>query len=216
LSTASETIDESAEEAAPRPSLSMRAKRLLIAPLLLLRRLRRPKAAPESEESDEARPGARDARREESDEEAQAPAAPPLWRRLLPYGLVLLAGAAAGGGAIHWLSAQVIASQSAELDERQDEVARLKGVLAGYDKMVLQNHKKLEAEQGKRAEIENRLAIAQTDLTRRPPPGEARNTGGTQGPASNASGAGKTADCTLRPGSVGNTLKACLEKFNRQ
>lgn len=206
---------ESDEEAAPRPGLVLRAKRLLIAPLLLLRRLRQPKAAPESEASEEAKPRARNAGREEPDGAEQAPATPPLWRRTLPYGLVLLAGAIGGGSTVYWLSAQVIALQAAELGEQNDDLTRLKGVLAGYDKMVLQNHKKLEAEQGKRAEIENRLAIAQTDLTRRPPPGEARHTG-TQGPVSNASGAGKTSDCTLRPGSVGNTLKACLEEFNRQ
>lgn len=207
---------ESDEETAPRPGLVLRAKRLLIAPLRLLRRLRRSKAAPEHEISEEAKPRARNAGREETGEAEQAPAAaPPLWRRALPYGLVLLAGAVGGGSAVYWLSAQVIALQAAELDEQNDDLTRLKGVLAGYDKMVLQNHKKLEAEQGKRAEIENRLAIAQTDLTRRPPPGETRNTG-TQGPASNANGAGKAADCTLRPGSVGSALKACLEEFNRQ
>lgn len=203
------------EEAAPRPGLVLRAKRLLIAPLLLLRRLRRPKAAPESEASEESKPRARNAGREESDEAEQAPAAPSLWRRMLPYGLVLLAGSIAGGGAIYWLSAQVIAFQSAELGEQNEEIARLKGVLAGYDRMMLKNSKKLEEEQGKRAETENRLAIAQTDLTRRPPPAEARNTG-TQGPAANASGAGKSADCTLRSGSIGSTLKSCLEEFNRR
>ena len=206
---------ESDDDAASRLGLVLRAKRLLIAPLLLLRRLRRPKAAPESEASEEAKPRTRNAGREETDEAEQAPAAPPLWRRALPYGLVLLAGAVGGGSAVYWLSAQVIALQAAELGEQNDDLTRLKGVLAGYDKMVLQNHKKLEAEQGKRAEIENRLAIAQTDRTGRPPPGETRNTG-TQGPAKNASGAGKAADCTLRPGSVGSTLKACLEEFNRQ
>lgn len=202
---------ESAEEAAPRPGLVLRAKRLLIAPLLLLRRLRRAKAAPESEETEAPKPRARSAGREETREEVQAPAAPPLWRRMLPYGLVLLTGAVAGGGAIYWLSAQIIAFQSAELGEQDEEIARLKGVLAGYDKMMLKNSRKLEDEQGKRAEIENRLAIAQTDLTRRPPPGEGRATG-----AQAAAGAGKAADCTLRRGSIGSTLKACLEEFNRQ
>ena len=202
---------ESAEEAAPRPGFVLRAKRLLIAPLLLLRRLRRAKAAPESEEAEAPKPRARNAGREDTHEEEQAPAAPPLWRRMLPYGLVLLTGTVAGGGAIYWLSAQVIALQSAELGEQNEEIARLKGVLAGYDKMMLKNSKKLEDEQGKRAEIENRLAIAQTDLTRRPPPGEGRGTGGQA-----AAGAGKAADCTLRRGSIGSTLKACLEEFNRQ
>lgn len=201
------------EEAAPRPGLVLRAKRLLLAPLLLLRRLRQPKT--ETAEAEEARPDATDKRREAADEDAEAPAAPPLWRRMLPYGLLLLAGAVAGGSAIYWLSAQVIALQSAELGEQNDEIARLKGVLAGYDRMMLKNSRKLEEEQGKRAETENRLAIAQTDLTRRPPPAEGRTTS-TQGPAANASGGGKAADCTLRPGSVGNTLKACLEEFNRQ
>ncbi|MBI4988203.1 MAG: hypothetical protein HZC23_05210 [Rhodocyclales bacterium] len=206
LSAASESDDE----AAPRPGLVLRAKRLLIAPLLLLKRLRRAKATPE-DEAEEASPGARNARRAESDDATEAPAAPPLWRRFLPYGLVLLAGAVAGGGAIYWLSAQVIALQATELGERQDEIARLKGVLAGYDRMMLKNSRKLEEEQGKRAETENRLAIAQTDLTRRPPPGDARGTGGQA-----AAGAGKAADCTLRPGSIGSTLKGCLEEFNRQ
>lgn len=194
----------------PRPGLVLRVKRLLIVPLRLLRRLRRPKAAPESEEAEEAKPRARNAGREETHEEEQAPAAPPLWRRLMPYGLVLLTGAA-GGGAIYWLSAQIIAFQSAELGEQNEEIARLKGVLAGYDKMMLKNSRKLEDEQGKRAETENRLAIAQTDLTRRPPPGESRGTGGQA-----AASAGKAADCTLRRGSIGSTLKACLEEFNRQ
>lgn len=216
MSTASESIDEETDEAAPRPGLVLRAKRLLTAPLLLLRRLRRPKAAGEDETPEEAGPGARDARRRDAEETEKAPAAAPsLWRRLLPYGLVLLAGAAAGGGAIYWLSAQIIAHQSTELGEQQDEVTRLKGMLAGYDKIVIENHKKLEAEKGKRAELGDRLAIAQTDLSRRSPP-EAGSSGGAQDSAGSPAGAGKTADCTLRPGSVGNTLKACLEEFNRK
>ena len=216
MSATSKTVDEPAEEAAAPPSLALRAKRLLIAPLLLLRRLRQPKVAEEREDAEEARPGARSARRDASDETDKAPvAAPPLWRRLLPYGLVLLAGTAVGGGAIYWLSAQVITHQSAELSEQQDEVTRLKGVLAGYDKLTLENHKKLEAEKGKRAELGNRLAIAQSDLTRRPPSEDGRGTG-AGGSSGNAADAGKTADCTLRPGSIGSTLKACLEEFNRQ
>ena len=214
MPTASETVDETDEEAAPRPSLVLRLKRLLSAPFLLLGRLRRSRAELEETEAEEARPDRRDARREETEAETEAQAVPPLWRRLLPYGLLLLAGASAGGGGIYWLSAQEIARQSTALDERQDEIARLKGVLAGYDKMVLQNHKKLEAEQGKRAEIENRLSMAQADLTRRPAPREAPAASSAPGQR-NPTEAGKTGDCTLRPGSVGSTLKSCLEEFNR-
>jgi len=214
LSTASETVDETEEDAAPRPSLVLRLKRLLVAPLLLLRRLRRPKAVAEGEEAEGAEPDARNARREEGDEEAEAPAAPPRWRRLLPYGLALLAGAGAGGGGISWLSAQVIARQAAELGEQEEEVARLKGVLAGYDQLVLQNKKKLEEEQGKRVELENRLALAQADLARQPPP--VTSSASAPGPSKNAAGAGKAGDCTLRPGSIGDTLKGCLEEFNRR
>lgn len=210
MSTAGEIADEAEEAAAPRPGFVLRLKRLLVAPLLLLRQLRRSRTEPEEVEAEEARPGRRDARREE----AEAPAAPPLWRRLLPYGLVLVAGAAAGGGAIYWLSAQVIARQSTELGEQQDEIVRLKGMLAGYDKLVLQNRKKLEEEQGKRVELENRLAMAQADLTRQPPAGS-RSTG-VQNPSRSSAEPGKTADCTLRPGSIGSTLQGCLEEFNRQ
>lgn len=148
---------------------------------------------------------------EETEAETEAPAVPPLWRRLPSCGLLLLAGAGVGGSGMYWLSAQEIARQSTALDERQDEIARLKGVLAGYDKMVLQNHKKLEAEQGKRAEIENRLSMAQADLTRRPAAPAASSAPGQRNPTE----AGKTGDCTLRPGSIGSTLKDCLAEFNR-
>ncbi len=224
MSAASKTVDEPAEEAAAPPSLALRAKRLLIAPLLLLKRLRRPKAVKQSEEAEEAQPRAGNARRGASEETETAPAAAlPLWRRLLPYGLLLLAGTAAGGGAIYWLSAQVIAHQSTELSEQADDIARLKGVLAGYDRMMLENHRKLETEKGKRAELGNRLAIAQSDLTRRPPPREAPaapsvaapSASGQPSPARGQTEAGKTGDCTLRPGSIGSTLKSCLEEFNR-
>ena len=58
----------------------------------------------------------REDRRVTVDEDAGVRAAPPRWRRLLPYGLVLLVGIAAGGGTLYWLSAQVIARQAAELD----------------------------------------------------------------------------------------------------
>jgi hypothetical protein len=209
LSTASETVDEAEDGAIPRPGLVLRLKRLLAAPLLLLRRLRQPKAEAE-EEAAEAEPDRRNTRREESDEEAEVPAAPSPWRRLLPYGLVLLAGAGAGGGGMYWLSAQVIARQTAELGEQQEEVARLKGVLAGYDQLVLQNRKKLEEEQSRRVALENRLAMAQADLTRQPA------AGGRGAPAQAAAGQpGKAGDCTLRPGSIGSTLKDCLAEFNR-
>ena len=77
MSTASETVDETEEEAAPRPSLVLRLKRLLVAPLLLLRRLRRPKVETEGEEAEDAKPDARDARREEGDEEEHLPASFP-------------------------------------------------------------------------------------------------------------------------------------------
>ena len=207
MSTASETVDESEAEAAPRPGLVLRLKRLLAAPLLLLRRLRRPKAGTYGEEAD--------ADRGDEEDAAGSPAAPPLWRRLLPYGLVLLAGAAAGGAAIYGLSAQVVARQAAELNARQDEAMRLKGVLAGYDKLMLQTRKKLEEEQGKRAELENRLAMAQSDLLRPSQPPAGRG-GGDQGASRSAAVTGKMADCTLRPGSAGATLKDCLAEFNRQ
>lgn len=215
MSAASKSVDEPVEEASPPPGLALRAKRLLIAPLLLLKRMRRSKAADENEETEEAGPSQRNTRREEADTEEAAPTAPPLWRRLLPYGLVLLAGIAAGGGTIYWLSAQIIAHQSAELGEQQQEVTRLKGMLAGYDQMMLETHKKLEAEKGKRAELGNRLAIAQSDLTRRPPTEERRNTG-PQGSSGNPTDAGPGGDCTLHPGSIGSTLKACLDEFNRR
>ena len=209
MSTASETVDEAEDGAIPRPGLVLRLKRLLAAPLLLLRRLRQPKAEAE-EETAEAMPDRRGARCEEVDEATEIPAAPPPWRRLLPYGLVLLAGAGAGGGGMYWLSAQVIARQTAELDEQQEEVARLKGVLAGYDQLVLQNRRKLEEEQSRRVALENRLAMAQADLTRQPA------AGGRGAPAQAAAGQpGKAGDCTLRPGSIGSTLKDCLAEFNR-
>lgn len=209
MSTASETADEAEEGAMPRPSLALRLKRLLAAPVLLLRRLRQHGAEP-GEETAEATPDRRDARGEEVDDAAEAPAAPPAWRRLLPYGLVLLAGAGAGGGGMHWFSAQVIARKTAELGEQQAEVVRLKGLVAGYDQLVLQNRKKLEEEQSRRVMLENRLAMAQADLTRQPP------SGGRGAQAQAATGQpGKAGDCTLRPGSVGSTLKDCLAEFNR-
>jgi tRNA A37 N6-isopentenylltransferase MiaA len=63
---------------------------------------------------------------------------------LLPYLLAALAGAASAGGATAWLSAQVVSRQSAELEAQEEEIARLKGVLAGYDKMMLKSSKKLD------------------------------------------------------------------------
>lgn len=209
MSTASETVDDTEEGAMPRPSLVLRLKRLLAAPLLMLRRLRQPRAEAE-EGTTETAPDRRGARGEEADEAAEVPAAPLPWRRLLPYGLVLLAGAGAGGGGMYWLSAQVIARQTTELGEQQEEVARLKDVLAGYDQLVLQNRKKLEEEQSRRVALENRLAMAQADLTRQPA------AGGRGAPALAAAGQpGKAGDCTLRPGSIGSTLKDCLAEFNR-
>ena len=95
MSAASKTVDEPAEEAAPPPGLALRAKRLLIAPLLLLGRLRQSKASETDEEAEAVPPAPRNARRSEADEAEAAPAAPPWWRRLLPYGLVLLAGTVA-------------------------------------------------------------------------------------------------------------------------
>ncbi|MBX3647090.1 MAG: hypothetical protein KF853_07180 [Rhodocyclaceae bacterium] len=211
MSAASKTVDEPAEEAAPPPGLALRAKRLLIAPLLLLGRLRQSKASETDEEAEDVPPDPRNARRSEADEAEAAPAAPPWWRRLLPYGLVLLAGIVAGGGGIYWLSAQIISHQAAALTEQDDEIARLKGVLAGYDRLMLENHRKLEAEKGKRAELGNRLAIAQSDLTRRTPPEDDHGTDATGHAVP-----GKGLDCTLRAGSISGTLKACLKEFNRK
>lgn len=215
MSAASDIVDETEAEAAPRPGLVVRLKRLLAAPWLLLRRLRRARADAEEIEAAEDEPVRRDAQHDATEEETEAPAAPSRWRRLLPYALVLLAGTAAGGGTLYWLSAQVIARQAAELDAQQSEVARLKGLVAGYDKLTLQNKKKLEEEQGKRAELENRLAMAQAELTRPPPPAAVRSAGAAPA-AGRAADPGKAADCTLRPGTIGSTLKSCLEEFNRR
>jgi hypothetical protein len=214
MNAASETVDEAGEEAgeelAPKPGFVLRLKRLLALPLRLLGRLRKPQ---EVDAEEDAAPDAGRDRREASDESEALPAAPPLWRRILPYALVLLAGATAGGGALYALSARVIAHQSARLAEQAEEVARLKDVLAGYDRMTLQQKKKLDEEQGRRAELQNRLATAQADLARghaspAPEPGAATAAGGSHV-------RGQSGDCTLRPGSIGSTLKACLEKFNR-
>lgn len=211
MPAASETIDESAAEATPRPSLALRAKRLLIAPLLLLRRLRRTRAQEEVAEPETARPHDRSARHGKADGAETPAATTPFWRRFLPYAMVLLAGIAAGGGGSFWLSAKIIAHQSAELSGQEGEIARLKGMLAGYDKMMLDSHRKLEAEKGKQAELGNRLAIAQSDLAQRPQREVNRH---ADAPAQ--AGTGKTLDCTLRPGSIGSTLRACLEEFNRK
>jgi hypothetical protein len=214
LSTASDTVDESEAEAAPRPGLAVRLKRLLAAPVLLLRRLRRARTEAVEIEAEAELPDRRDARRDEAVEEDASAPVPPRWRRLLPYGLALLAGLALGGGSLYGLSAQVIARQAAELNEQQAEVARLKGLVAGYDQLVLQNKKKLEEEQSKRVALENRLATAQADLARQPASGS--GSGGRGTPAQTAAGQpGKAGDCTLRPGSIGSTLKDCLAEFNR-
>lgn len=219
MSSASHTVEEPDEEAPPKPSLGLRLKRLLVAPLLLLRRLRKPAPA-EAAEEDDAPPARRRARgREVEAEEAEAtPAGPPLWRRALPYAIAGALGAAAAGGAVSWLSGQIIARQSAQIAGQEDDIARLRGVLAGYDKMMLQNKKKLEEEQGRRAEAENRLAMAQTDLARRAAPRETAAAPGTASPrgaAARPADPGKTGDCTLRPGTAGSTLKGCLDEFNR-
>lgn len=216
MSTASETVDESEAGAAPKPGLILRLRRLLAAPLSLLERLRRRKPEAEDAEAESAETGKRDAGREEvKSEEAEAPAAPPPWRRLLPYGLVLLAGAAAGGGGIYWLSSQVVARQAAELGEQQAEVARLKDILAGYDKLILQDRKKMEEEKARRAELENRLAAAQAEQLRPPAPAESRADAAARKPAASATEAGKGGNCTLRPGTIGSSLKDCLAEFNR-
>lgn len=216
MSTASETVDETEAEAAPRPGLVLRLRRLLGAPLLLLERLRRPKPAAEEAEGEIAESGSRDGGNETTDEELEAPAARPLWRRLPPYAIVLALGAAAGGGGTYWLSTQAIARQAAELVEQRAEAARLKDILAGYDKLILQNRKKLEEEQGKRAELENRLATAQAELMRRPPaPAESRADAAARKPAASPAEAGKGGNCTLRPGTIGSSLKDCLAEFNR-
>jgi len=220
MPTASQAIEESAEEAPPKPSLGLRLKRLLIAPLLLLRRLRKPAPAEAAEEDDAPPVRGRERGRKEEAEEAEAvPARPPLWRRALPYAVVFALGAAAAGGAVSWLSGQAIARQAAIMAEQETDIERLRGVLAGYDKMMLQNRKKLEEEQGRRAEAENRLSIAQTDLARQAaPPAPVANGGTGTRPASRGGSAGsrdKTGDCTLRPGAAGSTLKGCLEEFNR-
>lgn len=198
MSTASDTIDDDASADAPRASLGLRLKRLLVVPLLMLRRLRGAKAG--------GKDGAMDAAEEDEGEAAR----PPLWRRLLPFGAVLLAGLAAGGGGAYWLSAGALAHQAAQLAEQQAETQRLKGVVAGYDGLMLQTRKKLEEEQSRRVAAENRLAMAQADLTRQPPAG----TGRPASPATGRDGGGKSLDCTLQPGSAGSSLKACLKEFN--
>lgn len=224
MPTASQAIEESAEEAPPKPSLGLRLKRLLVAPLLLLRRLRKPAPAEAAEEDDAPPSRGRERGRKEEAEEAEAvPARPPLWRRALSYAVVFALGAAAAGGAVFWLSGQVIARQAAIMAEQETDIERLRGVLAGYDRMMLQNKKKLEEEQGRRAEAENLLSIAQTNLARQaaPPASVApSNTAGSAGtrPTARGGSAGsrdKTGDCTLRPGAAGSTLKGCLEEFNR-
>lgn len=209
MSIASETIDETEAAASPRPSLALRLKRLVAAPLLLLHRLHRPPAQGGDEAADAEQ--ARGERGGAAVEDEAIAAGPSLWRRLLPYGAVLLAGIGAGGGTVYWLSVQAISRQTAALNEQQAEAARLRGVLAGYDKMMLQNRKKLDEELSRRVEAENRLAVAQADLTRQAPAAGNRRNGAQPG---NAAGAGKMADCTLSPGSIGSTLKGCLEEFN--
>jgi hypothetical protein len=214
--TASNTVEDSDDETPPKPSLGLRLKRLLVAPLLLLRRLRRTAPA-EAAADDEASPVRGRGREWESEEAVAVPAGPPLWRRALPHAIVFALGAAAAGGAVSWLAGQVIARQSALIAEQETDIARLRGVLAGYDRMMLQSRKKLEEEQGRRAEAENRLAMAQTDLARRAAPRETAagpGPGGTRAAARPAD-PGRTGDCTLRPGTAGSTLKGCLEEFNR-
>lgn len=125
----------------------------------------------------------------------------PRWRRLAPQAAAFALGAALAGTTAHWLGNAAAARQAERLAAQEAEVARLKGVLAGYDTLLLQSRRRLEEEQGRRLEAENRLARAQADLARRA--------------AAPPAGAGRSIDCTLHAGRAGHTLKDCLEAFNR-
>jgi hypothetical protein len=128
-------------------------------------------------------------------------------KRLLPCGVVLLAATATGVGVFFGWSAQRDAARAAELEALRAEVTRLKGMLAGYDRLALENRRRLEEEQSRRIALENRLAMAQAELKRTAAAG-AGNTAAAAKPA-------KAIDCTVRPGGLGKTLKECLAEFNR-
>lgn len=230
MSLSSGTIDEDEAGSAPAPGLTLRLKQWLIAPVRLLARLRHAKVSETGEDAEEVaarppphnrsnnRPHNRSNNRleEEAKQETVSATTPPLWRRLWPYGLVLLAGLAMGGGLMYALDAKVLAQKADELDRQAAEVTRLQALVAGYDKLVLKNDKVLASEKGRRAEAENRLASAQADLARLPQVDQGTRTDQTAGSAGQAVQGNQRGRCTLQSNSLGQTLKACLDEFNHR
>jgi len=219
-----EAIADDEERDAPPDGLPARLKRLLRAVIVAMRRVkqaiaarfqRAPAEGEEEAEADESHVDSRSASRPDSHrntradetDEAEEPVAAPRswWRSLAIYASVLLIGAGAGGSGAYYYLSDLIATRSVEITRQRNEIVR-------QAKYVAEAKRKIEAQQAKRIEAENRLALMLAD-GKIPQAGLAAgdSAGSSQGAADPHNG-----NCKLRSGDVGASLKDCIADFNRK
>lgn len=166
----------------------------------------------------------------EADDEAPAPRR---WRSRAAYAALLLAGISAGGGGTYFFFSGLVAKQSAEIGRKQETIEKQDALLAGYEKILVIDHRKLEEEQAKLQgqekaldhdartlkerkagleEAERRLAQLRQERANGDPRPSQPPPAGNRSPQADAARAGS---CDLRAGNVGATLKNCIEEFNR-
>lgn len=157
-----------------------------------------------------------------------APAAAPPRRRLVQlagYAAVLLAGASIGGAGAYALLAGALSEQSAEIGRQQEALAQQNALLAGYERILVLDHRQLEAEQARLAtqekafdadarKLEERKArLAETERRL----AQLRQERAAPAPAAGAKaadGAPRSGNCDLRGGNIGAALKSCIDEFN--
>jgi hypothetical protein len=164
--------------------------------------------------------------------EAVAGPAPRRWRSLPGYAAAILVGAVAAGSGAYFFLSGLLTRQATEISQRQEEIAEQKALLAGYERILVLETRKIEEEQARLAgqekalaldhkmlgedqakldEARKRLALLQQERTKGIYRPDAVPSPGNKA----SSGSAGTGGCDVRAGNVGATLKACIDEFNR-
>ena len=159
--------------------------------------------------------------------------APRRWRRLPAYVAAILAGALVAGAGAYWFFSGHLDRQAAETKRQQDELARQQALVAGYEKILVQESRKAESERERLISREKSLDREQRQLAqdragleeaskqfaRLPdPPGSPFRAGASTAaapPTKASSGTPAAGNCEVHAGSVSTSLKACIDEFNR-
>jgi len=134
-------------------------------------------------------------------------------RSFFLYLLVLIVGGIAGMTFSFALLSKMIANQAQRISDQRDEIAQVETQLSRVQEAEAKSRLEGLEYQKKLAAAESRLQSLANDMEKAKP---AQSSGNNPVVPAKPPVPGKSANCTLEPGKIGDNLTRCIDEFNRK